>query len=83
MALDCEVIGCSTDTIFSHMEFDQKPREDGGLGGLDIPLIGDISKDVADSFGVLVREGDNKGVAFRYEYGKDRVERRSSSTRRA
>ncbi len=66
LKLDCEVIGCSTDSVYSHMEYDQKPRDDGGLGGLDIPLIGDISKDVADSFGVLVRDGENKGVAFRY-----------------
>ena len=47
------------------MEYDQKPRKEGGLGGLEIPLIGDMSKDVSDSFGVLVREGENKGATFR------------------
>ena len=47
------------------MEYDNKPREDGGLGGLDIPLIGDLSKEVSDSFGVLVREGEDRGAAFR------------------
>lgn len=47
------------------MEYTSKPRAEGGLGPLDIPLIGDISKDIAETYGVLVREGDNKGVAFR------------------
>lgn len=59
------MIGCSVDSVYSHMEYDQKPRNEGGLGGLIIPLIGDISKDVSKSFGVVVPEGENKGVAFR------------------
>ena len=50
------------------MEYDQKPRDEGGLGNLEIPLIGDVSKDVGNSFDVLVPEGENKGQAFRYNH---------------
>ena len=32
---------------------------------MDIPLIGDLSKDIAESYGVLVKEGAEKGAAFR------------------
>ena len=67
LLLDCEVVGCSVDSVFCHMEYTLKPRAEGGLGSLDIPLIGDLTKDIAESFGVLVKEGDNKGVAFRYQ----------------
>ena len=63
--IDCEVIVCSVDSVYSHLEYDQKPKNEGGLGGLIIPLIGDVSKDVSHSFGVVVPEGDNKGVTFR------------------
>ena len=47
------------------MEYNLKPKDEGGLGGLDIPLIGDLSKDIASSYGVLVKEGGEKGAAYR------------------
>ena len=65
MILDCEVLGCSVDSVFSHMEYTSKPREEGGLGSMEIPLIGDLSKDIARSYGVLVKEGAEKGAAYR------------------
>ena len=65
LILDCEVIGCSSDSVYAHMEYDQKPRDEGGLGGLEIPLLGDISQDIGTAFGVIARHGPNKGSAFR------------------
>ena len=47
------------------MAWDQTPRDKGGLGGLDIPLVGDITKQIADDYGVLIKETAPKGVAFR------------------
>jgi alkyl hydroperoxide reductase subunit AhpC len=47
------------------MEYTSKPREEGGLGSMEIPLIGDLSKDIAKSYGVLVKEGAEKGAAYR------------------
>ena len=63
--IGCEVVGCSIDSHFSHMAWDQTPREKGGLGGLDIPLLGDITKQIADDYGVLIKEAAPKGVALR------------------
>jgi alkyl hydroperoxide reductase subunit AhpC len=65
--LNCQVIGCSVDSHFSHREFALKPREQGGLAPLKIPLLADITKGISKHYGVLV-DGDNdglKGVSLR------------------
>ena len=69
--IGCEVIGCSVDSHFSHRQWDLTPREEGGLGGLDIPLLADLNKQVSEDYGVLLDAGmalrgtfiiDDKGV---------------------
>jgi peroxiredoxin (alkyl hydroperoxide reductase subunit C) len=47
-------LGISVDSHFSHLAWRKASRENGGLGPLDIPLISDITKDIAKSYGVLV-----------------------------
>ena len=68
---NCEVIGCSIDSHFVHKQWDQTPREDGGLGGLDIPLLSDLNKKISSDYGILLDAGmalrgtfiiDDKGV---------------------
>lgn len=39
---------------------------------MDVPLISDITKSIATSFGCLCEDGDEKGVAFRATYIIDR-----------
>ena len=34
-----QVIGISTDSHFSHLAWIQQPRKQGGLGGLNYPLV--------------------------------------------
>lgn len=63
-----EVLACSIDSKFSHMEYSLKPRKEGGLGGLDIPLLSDVTKKIATDYGCLIQEGDDEGVAFRATY---------------
>ena len=58
---NCEVIGCSVDSKFSHLAWSKTPRKDGGLGKLTIPLLADITKKIARDYGVLV----NEAVALR------------------
>ena len=58
---NCEVIGCSVDSKFSHLAWSKTPRKDGGLGKLTIPLLADITKKIAQDYGVLV----NEAVALR------------------
>jgi alkyl hydroperoxide reductase subunit AhpC len=46
-SISAEVVGCSVDSHFSHMAWDQTPRDKGGLGGLDIPLLSDLTKKIS------------------------------------
>ena len=51
--IGCEVIGCSTDSHFSHLAWINTPREKGGLGEMKIPLLADKNMEIARSYGVL------------------------------
>jgi len=53
---NCEVVGCSVDSKFTHLAWSKTPRKDGGLGKLTIPLLADITKKIARDYGVLVNE---------------------------
>ena len=63
--LGCEVLACSVDSEFSHMEYTLKSRKDGGLGDMDIPLISDIHKNISKDYGCLCEED---GVSYRATY---------------
>ena len=58
---NCEVLGCSIDSHFVHRSYTMTDRKNGGLGPIDIPLIADINKSVAESYGVL----NDAGLALR------------------
>lgn len=60
--LGVEVIGISTDSVYSHLAWSQIPRNKGGLGSISHPLIGDFNKHITKQYGVLL---ENEGVAFR------------------
>ena len=64
--LGCEIIGCSVDSHFSHMEYTKKSVEDGGVGPLQYPLVADFSHRIATAYGALCTTpaGDH-GLAFR------------------
>jgi alkyl hydroperoxide reductase subunit AhpC len=65
--LDCQVIGCSVDSHYSHREWALKPKSEGGLAPLNIPLLSDITKRISKAYHVLVcNENDGlNGVALR------------------
>ncbi|MEJ2593980.1 MAG: peroxiredoxin [bacterium] len=52
------VVGCSSDSKFSHKIWLQTPREKGGIEGVTYPLISDLSKTIAENYGVLAGEYD-------------------------
>ncbi|HVK15590.1 MAG TPA: peroxiredoxin [Fimbriiglobus sp.] len=58
---DCQVLGCSIDSQFSHLAWIQTPRAAGGLGGLKYPLVADLTKKIAADYGVLL----DGGIALR------------------
>lgn len=60
--IGAEVLGCSTDSVFSHRAWVNTPRNQNGIEGLKYPLASDILKEVAEKYGVLIPE---KGIALR------------------
>lgn len=59
--LNCEILGCSVDSQFSHLAWANTPRKEGGLGEVHYPLLADITKKIARDYGVLV----NDAIALR------------------
>lgn len=59
---DCEVVAVSIDSQYTHFAWKQTPREKGGIGNVQFPIVSDLNKDITKSFGVLV---EDIGVAFR------------------
>ena len=51
--LGADVLGCSTDSVFSHFAWISTPLEKNGIAGLKYPLVADFTKEVARSYGVL------------------------------
>jgi peroxiredoxin 2/4 len=47
------VIGCSTDSEFSHWAWLQTPRKNGGIEGVTYPLVADINKTISEDYDVL------------------------------
>ena len=48
-----EVVACSTDTAESHWGWLQVDKNHGGIKGITYPLVADVSKTIAENFGVL------------------------------
>jgi peroxiredoxin (alkyl hydroperoxide reductase subunit C) len=50
------VVGCSTDTEFSHWGWLQVAKKKGGIEGITYPLVADTTKTISANFGVLSGE---------------------------
>lgn len=50
---DCEVIGVSVDSEYSHFAWRNTPVDQGGIGKIDYPLVSDITKRISRSYDVL------------------------------
>ena len=48
-----EVIGCSTDSAESHWGWLQLPKKNGGIEGVQYPLLADTNKTISSAYGVL------------------------------
>lgn len=55
---DCEVVGCSVDSKFSHWAWLNTPRDQGGIQGVTYPLVADLDKTIAHNYEVLAGEYD-------------------------
>lgn len=58
---NCELIGVSVDSRFTHLAWKNTPVENGGIGNIQYPLVEDLNKAIAKSYGILL----NESVALR------------------
>ncbi len=59
-----EVLGVSVDSQFSPLAWIQTPRNQGGLGDINYPLVADLNKEIGNAFNIL----DDEGKALRGLY---------------
>lgn len=59
---DVAVVGCSVDSQFSHWKWLNTELNDGGIKGVNYPLVADQSKTIAENYDVL---------AGNYDYNED------------
>ena len=53
-----EVVGCSIDSEFSHWAWLQTDKNNGGIKGVTYPIVADLSKTIAENYGVLAGQYD-------------------------
>ncbi len=56
-AKNCEVLGISVDSVYTHLAWKNTPVDQGGIGPVQFPLISDISKSISTNYGVLLEDG--------------------------
>ncbi|KAI1709936.1 ahpC/TSA family domain-containing protein [Ditylenchus destructor] len=60
--LNVVVLAASTDSKFAHLEWISKPRKQGGLGEMNIPVLADTNHKISRDYGVLK---EDEGIAYR------------------
>lgn len=55
---DTVVVGCSVDSKFSHFAWLSTPQDNGGIEGVEYPLVADLEKTIAMNYGVLAGHYD-------------------------
>jgi len=55
-ARNVQVVGCSTDTEFSHWAWLQTPKNKGGIQGVNYPIVADTNKTISEDYDVLAGE---------------------------
>jgi len=54
---NCQVVGVSMDSHFTHLAWKNTPVNSGGIGNIQFPLVADLDKSIANSYGVLLPMG--------------------------
>ena len=53
-----EILAVSVDSKFSHLAWIQTPRNQGGIGDINYPLVSDLKKEICASYNVLNEDGE-------------------------
>jgi peroxiredoxin (alkyl hydroperoxide reductase subunit C) len=54
---NCEVLGVSVDSQFTHFAWRNTPVNNGGIGNIHFPLVADLDKSISQAYGVLLPDG--------------------------
>ncbi len=60
--LGAEILGASTDSVYSHRAWMRTPRAENGIEGVAYPILSDMTHAIARNYGVLI---EDKGIALR------------------
>ena len=60
-AHNCQLIGISIDSHYSHLAWKNTPVNEGGIGMISYPLVSDLNKSISKAYGVLL----DAGIALR------------------
>jgi len=61
-ARNVEVVAVSIDSKFSHLAWLNTPKRDGGIQGVQYPIVSDLNKTISADYDVLV---EGAGIAYR------------------
>ncbi|MGD2124191.1 MAG: peroxiredoxin [Gemmatimonadota bacterium] len=61
---DCEVVGVSVDSTYSHLAWKRTTEEEGGIGPVQFPMVSDLKKEISRAYGVLTDEGVSLRATF-------------------
>lgn len=61
-AINTVLLGCSTDSVFSHLAWTKTPRNAGGIGCINYPLIADPSHVISKAYNV---HKEDDGISYR------------------
>ncbi|NGX59652.1 MAG: putative peroxiredoxin [Chlamydiae bacterium] len=62
---DAQVVGCSVDSWYTHVAWINQPKEQGGIKGVEYPIVSDLNKGISSSYHVLKEE---EGLAYRGQF---------------
>ena len=57
-----QLIGCSVDSVFTHLAWLKTPKSKGGVEGITYPLVADLNKKIARDYGILM---PHEEIAYR------------------
>jgi peroxiredoxin (alkyl hydroperoxide reductase subunit C) len=54
---NCEILGVSVDSHFTHLAWKNTSVQTGGIGNIGFPLVADLDKSISEDYGVLLPDG--------------------------
>ena len=57
-SLNTEILGVSVDSKHCHLAWIQTPRNEGGIGDINYPLVSDLKREICQAYNVLNDDGE-------------------------